>query len=321
MARHGGIRRKLNRTSRSGSAPMPSSPLEMARAYSTFANDGPPDRRLDLGNRATGDAPPEREGQEVVVTHRASSRPTKKALLTGSWRRSSTEGTGKRAALARQVGRRQDRHDGELRRRMVRRVHAAARPSPSGSVTRRELMPMETEYHGDPVAGGTFPARDLARVHAAGAADARTAGVVPVHVISRTRRRSDVVWRDGRSQLDNGYCRCARHSALLHRQEPSRTANCKPNEVDVPGSWSAGRVDARSARLAAQPLTPKIVYRPARADRSVDLVLGSEPAQGARCRRTTTVTLVVGEADARGRAERDRAAAARRAQRSCERRG
>ena len=45
-------------------------------------------------------------------------------------------GTGKRARLVDGVRRRQDRHDRELRRRLVRRLHRRAARSPSGSATR-----------------------------------------------------------------------------------------------------------------------------------------------------------------------------------------
>ena len=42
-----------------------------------------------------------------------------------------------RGRAARPAGRRQDRHDGELRRRLVRRLHAAARDGGLGRVSRR----------------------------------------------------------------------------------------------------------------------------------------------------------------------------------------
>ena len=63
------------------------------------------------------------------------------------------------------AGRRQDRHDGELRRCVVRRLHAAATGAEKTHQLvavwvgyPNKLVPMLTEFHGHPVAGGTFPA-------------------------------------------------------------------------------------------------------------------------------------------------------------------
>ena len=56
----------------------------------------------------------------------------------------------------RPTGRRQDRHDRELRRRVVRRLRQP-RDRAVWVGYPKTLRPMETEFNGDPVAGGTFP--------------------------------------------------------------------------------------------------------------------------------------------------------------------
>jgi serine/threonine-protein kinase len=73
---------------------------------------------------------------------------------------------------------------------------------------------------------------------------------------------------------------------------PGRTADCKPNEVDVPRLVGATLAEARQM-LAAQPLTPVFAYKPARAKQRVDIVLGQYPAAGAKASANDDVTLFV----------------------------
>ena len=98
-------------------------------------------------------------GAEHAGRPRARCAPAEAETLTSILAdRSSTEGTGTRAAAPGPAGRRQDRDDRQLRRRVVRRLHARARGRRSGSAIPNELKPMLTEFHGEPVAGGTLPA-------------------------------------------------------------------------------------------------------------------------------------------------------------------
>ena len=110
------------------------SPLEMANAYATLASGG-------IRNRPTAIA--------KVVFPDGKSRATcgspsgKRVLRPTAWRPRSTKilkmnvqaGTGTRANYRLPRGR-QDRHDRQLQRRLVRRLHAAACPRRSGSATR-----------------------------------------------------------------------------------------------------------------------------------------------------------------------------------------
>ena len=127
----------------------------MARAYSTFANNG---NRIDgsiLGNepRAITQIG---KNKNAVVPHRVLS-PTKTAILNSILQKVVTEGTGHRAALgdrpvAGKTGTTENYGDAWFVGYVPQLTVAVWVGYP------RELKPMETEYHGDPVAGGTFPA-------------------------------------------------------------------------------------------------------------------------------------------------------------------
>jgi beta-lactam-binding protein with PASTA domain len=72
---------------------------------------------------------------------------------------------------------------------------------------------------------------------------------------------------------------------------PGHTADCKPNEVDVPRVVGMSLARAK-LRLGAQPLTPNVVYKPARANQRLDLVLDQFPRKG-RLSSYDKVTLVL----------------------------
>ena len=65
----------------------------------------------------------------------------------------------------RRVRRRQDRHDGELRRRLVRRLHQALTRSPCGSAIPTSSSRCTPSSAASRSTGGTFPAAHLARLH------------------------------------------------------------------------------------------------------------------------------------------------------------
>src|SRR5436190_16260592 len=89
-----------------------------------------------------------------------------------------------------------------------------------------------------------------------------------------------VVWRDGRLQPDNGLCRETALVSYFAGRGPAHTANCKKNEVEIPRVVGMSLARAR-LRLAGQPLTPNIVYKPAQPKQRVDLVLDQFPRRGA----------------------------------------
>jgi beta-lactam-binding protein with PASTA domain len=87
-----------------------------------------------------------------------------------------------------------------------------------------------------------------------------------------------VVLRDGRLQRDNGVCRDTATVQLFVTAEP-RTADCKPNEVDVPDVTGATLAAAKE-RLAGQPLLARVAEEPAEPGQRVGIVIRQEPSKG-----------------------------------------
>ena len=141
------------------------------------------------------------------------------------------------------------------------------------------LRPMLTEYNGQPVAGGTFPAliwksfmeRALPYLH-----DVPESFPSPVYPYASPRL---VVYRKGQIELDNGNCHTPRQLLYFQGRGPAKTANCKVNEVDVP--LVVGDTFAHAnARLAQQPLTSQVVYQPAQPRQRLGVVLRQYPSKG-----------------------------------------
>jgi len=139
------------------------------------------------------------------------------------------------------------------------------------------LRPMLTEFGGEPVTGGTLPAQIWREfVESVGEPDQGSSfeyppylGAVPTWVVKR----------GGEWRLDNGHCRGARVLVYFSGEGPERTANCKPNEVQVPLVIGMTE-EAAAARLAAQPLEAELVYVPARPGRPPSIVLNQDPKAG-----------------------------------------
>ena len=139
------------------------------------------------------------------------------------------------------------------------------------------LRPMLTEFGGEPVAGGTLPAqiwstfvRSVSDEDDGSSFDfAPYLGAVPTWVVKR----------GGEWRLDNGHCRGSRLLVYFSGEGPERTADCKPNEVQVP--LVVGMTEeAAVARLAGQPLDAELVYEPAKPGRPPSIVLNQEPKAG-----------------------------------------
>ena len=139
------------------------------------------------------------------------------------------------------------------------------------------LRPMLTEFAGEPVTGGTLPAMIWKEFVASLDEPDDSAsfdyppylGAVPTWVVKR----------GGEWRVDNGYCHGSRLLVYFSGKGPDRTADCKPNEVQVPlvvGMTEEGAV----ARLSAQPLDADIAYVPAKAGRRPGIVINQEPKAG-----------------------------------------
>ena len=114
-------------------------------------------------------------------------------------------------------------------------------------------VPMLHEYHGKAVAGGTFPAEIWKKftTSALKLLDDQPQTFPAPPLLYQSPRR--VVYRDGRIELDNGYCRGTSEIVYFGHAGPARRATCKKNEVEVPRVVGMTLAEAK-ARLAQQPL-------------------------------------------------------------------
>jgi penicillin-binding protein 1A len=270
-------------------------PLEMARAYSTLANGG---RRVDTS--LFGNRPNVVESVERIRSSRIEDnvpQPTEvmksgeAELLTNILEGVVREGTGRRAAVpGLTVAGKTGTTDNYADAWFVGYTPELAVAVWVGYPDR--LRPMTTEFGGQPVTGGTLPAliwkNFVAGLHETDGSGSFTS---PPYLGASS---AWVVRRGTRWKRDNGYCRGARLIVYFSGESPSETADCKPNEVDVPlvvGMSADGAV----ARLAEQPLGAQLVYKPARAGRRPGIVVDQFPRHGGLSAHDD-VTLVVSKA-------------------------
>jgi penicillin-binding protein 1A len=260
----------------------PVNPLEMARAYGTFANGG---RRIDgsvFGNEPRAITKIENASGDVLYENR----PVPKRVLSTSedevlnqlLQGVVTSGTGKAAALsdrevAGKTGTTENYGDAWFVGYTPQLVTAVWVGYPTS------LRPMLTDFHGSPVVGGTFPAliwksfmqAALGQLH-----DPAVPFAAPPYLGGTYRR---VTYRDGQIEADNGVCRDTTALVYFAGRGPRKTATCKPNEVAVPNVVGWKLRNAR-ARLEAQPLTPQLIYEPASPGQRVDVVVRQFPSAG-----------------------------------------
>jgi len=297
MAHALGIRSQLAPYFSIGLGQLAVNPLDMARAYATFANGG---RRVD--GSLFGDKPRvvasvgfARNGrrQANAPVPRPVLTPAEDEVLTSILQRVVTSGTGTRAALpdrpvAGKTGTTDNYGDAWFVGYTPQLAVAVWVGYPNA------LRPMLTEFHGRPVAGGTLPA--LIWKEFAGAALARLGDepevFPPAPLLPVQERR--VVFRGGSWRLANPYCRTPRTVVYFAGRGPTRDAGCLPNEVAVPSVVGQSEA-AATARLAQQPLAAKIVYAAAPAQARPGRVVRQWPATGSLSAHDT-VTLVVTKA-------------------------
>jgi membrane peptidoglycan carboxypeptidase len=258
----------------------PATPLEMARAYASFANGG-----FRIDSSIFGDQPRAVESvqdahgvkENRVVQRReltSDQAAIEDSLLQGVVR----AGTGKAAQLpgrevAGKTGTTENYGDAWFVGFTPQLVTAVWVGYPN------KLVPMLHEYHGRPVAGGTYPAL----IWKAFMESALQYLHLPPESFPEPPQLYagpvNVVYRDGRLERDNGVCHNVFQLVFFGGQEPARVADCKPNEVEVPDVRGSTVADAR-ARLAAQPLSATIVYKPATPGQRLGIVVGQIPSGG-----------------------------------------
>jgi penicillin-binding protein 1A len=270
-------------------------PLEMARAFSTFANGG---ARVDgslFGNlpRAVLGV---RDGKRLDtndVVRRQMLDPNSTAILNSMLQDVVELGTGQRAQLgdrpaAGKTGTTENYGDAWFVGYTPQLAAAVWVGYPD------RLQPMLHEFNGEAVAGGTYPALIWRTFMKSALA---TLGEGPRYFPTPSYGYAapvQITLRDGQWMRDNGQCRDAWTLVFFAGQEPSKTANCKPNEVEVPSVVGAKVVDAES-RLAGQPLQAEVIYRPAKPGERPGIVLEQDPA-GGTLGSFETVRLVVARA-------------------------
>jgi penicillin-binding protein 1A len=257
-------------------------PLEMARAYGTFANGGV---RVDgkvFGNEPRAITQIKDVSGNVVYNNvpvgRRVMSTTDAEVLTQLLQGVVTGGTGTAAALpdrpvAGKTGTTENYGDAWFVGYTPQLVTAVWVGYPKG------LRPMLSEWHGGPVVGGTFPASIWksfmeSALKLLGAQPESFAA--PPYLSVDSRR---VTYRNGRIELDNGRCKSVALLVYFVGEGPTRTANCKVNEVEVPSVVGYHLAAART-RLSAQPLTAQVIYRPATAGERVGVVVKQIPRTG-----------------------------------------
>ena len=280
MASRLGIQSPLNDYFAIGLGAEAVNPLEMARAFSTFADNGV---RVDgsiLGNT------PRAVTKVVDGNHVYKNEPVDKqvldpnhaATLNSILQNVVSQGTGERAALsdrtaAGKTGTTENYGDAWFVGYTPQLAVAVWVGYPN------KLIPMLTQFEGGPVAGGTYPALIWKSfVEKALTYENEPPESFPSPVYQSTVAR-DVVYRDNQWLLDNGNCHDVHLVTYVVGSEPTKQAACKPNEVDVPPVVGAKLEDAK-IRLEGMPLTVEVITRPAQGGEPLGRVVAQYPAKG-----------------------------------------
>lgn len=275
-----GIRSKLQGVYSIGLGAEAVTPLELARAYATLAYGG---RRVDgamFGNkpRVIDEVKePKRERFNAPVEVDALTA-TQAGVVNSILQKAVRLGTGKRAYLtdrpvAGKTGTTENYGDAWFVGYTPQLVVAVWVGYPT------TLKPMLTEFNGDAVSGGTFPAL-IWKSFAERALKDEPVESFPAPSLPYVAPKL-VVRRGDRLLLDNGLCRTRREVVYFAGTGPSQTANCLENEVEVPDVRQLSLAVAL-ARVEAQPLTAELVYKPAARLQRPGIVVDQRPKRGYR---------------------------------------
>ena len=274
-----GIRSKLDGYYAIGLGAEAVTPLELARAYATIANGG---ERADgeiFGNRPRVIDEVTREGRKRYNRPKEGFKaltPTQAGVVNSILQQAVRFGTGKRAYLpnrpmAGKTGTTENYGDAWFVGYTPQLVVAVWVGYPT------TLRPMLTEFRGEPVTGGTFPALIWKSFMEKALKDEEPEGF-PAPLTPYVAPKL-VVRRGDRLMLDNGLCRERREVVYFAGTGPNKTANCLENEVQVPDVRKLTLAEAE-ARVEAQPLTAKPIYKPAGALQRVGVVVDQIPRRG-----------------------------------------
>jgi penicillin-binding protein 1A len=278
----------------------PATPLEMARAYTSIADGGD---RIDgsiFGNEPRTVTKVKINGrtqENKVVAHpalgTAEESHARAAIISSLLQGVVQYGTGRAAQLpGRQVagktGTTENYGDAWFVGYTPQLVAAVWVGYPD------KLIPMLTEFHGHPVAGGTFPALIWKAFMSKALELNRYTKAAPEYFPSPQSAYAapvTVVNRGGALERDDGVCRNTYQMEFFGGRGPSRVATCKPNEVEIPDVVGKSLAAAKT-RLQGQPLSTSVVYKPARTGDRVGYVVGQFPRKGTAS-AYDTVTLIL----------------------------
>jgi penicillin-binding protein 1A len=292
VARALGIQSPLDAYFSIGLGTNPVNPLEMARAYATIADGG-----VRIDGRILGDEPravlgyrnlKNGNGSEfyanAAVPHEEMT-PDDAAIVTSLLENVIAAGTGHRAQLpdriaAGKTGTTENNGDAWFVGYTPQLVAAVWIGYPN------KLVPMENQFHGQPVMGGTYPAliwksfmeTAFPYLEKSDPTDNWEPEYFnsPYYPYSISKQ---VVWRNGELMLDNGNCRNSFPLVYFSGSGPSKVAPCKPNEVEVPDVVGMKLVKAEQ-RLALQPLNTEVLYQPAKPLQRPGVVIRQIPKKG-----------------------------------------
>jgi penicillin-binding protein 1A len=281
MARRLGVTRPLEDYFAIGLGVEAVSPLEMARAFAAFAAGG---ARVDgsvLGNvpRAVLRVQDGRRADSNDAVRRQALDANDAAIVNSILQEVIQAGTGQRAELpdgrpaAGKTGTTENYGDAWFVGYTPQLAVAVWVGYP------HRLKPMLTEFDGEPVAGGTYPAliwRSFTKGALAHLEEAPEFFEPPVYEAVVPEQ---VVYRGDRWLRDNGNCRDAQTIVYFAGQEPQAQAPCKLNEVDVPSVVGARRPLAER-KLLSMPLQPEVIWRPAEPGQQLGIVSEQIPAGG-----------------------------------------
>jgi len=273
-----GIRSKLDGYYAIGLGAEAVTPLELARAYATLAHGG---RRADgaiFKNRPRVIEEIVQKGKRRFNTPRAFNAltSTEAGLINSMLQKAVQDGTGTRASLpdrpvAGKTGTTENYGDAWFVGYTPQLAVAVWVGYPT------TLKPMLTEFHGEAVTGGSFPAL-IWKSFVETALKGKEAQGFPYPTVPYAAPKL-VTRRGDRLLLDNGRCRSRREIVYFAGKGPSKTANCLVNEVEVPDVRRLTAIEAQ-IRVEAQPLTPHLVYKPAAPLQRVGIVVDQRPKAG-----------------------------------------